>query len=127
MLVESYQHAAQVDDLFAIELQCHDRSTSGRGDADDLQVIITPGEVRKPMMPARVKQRHDAARERIAGLDLDVLMVVATLTSEGEILRDGSAATMAGNNVLDGERVRRVTRGGSGSIHSNPGRAPLPA
>ncbi len=57
-----------------------------------------------------MKQRREFARERITGFDLRMFMIVAALTGQREIIRLCFAAAMFGNDVFDGERMRRVTR-----------------
>jgi hypothetical protein len=103
------KNAAQIDNLGAIESQRSHGGPSSRREADDFQVVRTPGEVFKPLLPARMKQRHKFVCKRIAGFDLDVFVVVATLTGEREIVGDGFAAMMFRDDMLDSKRMRRIS------------------
>ena len=56
-----------------------------------------------------MKQGRQFASERMASFDLDMFVVVAALTGERQIVGDGFATTMLGNDMFDGERMRRVS------------------
>lgn len=57
-----------------------------------------------PILAARVKKRGDLFGQRIHCFSLDVLVIVATLTRQSQIVGCRFSALFHGDNVFDGER-----------------------
>ena len=67
VFAEGGEDTAEVDDFGAVESQRHDGGAPCWGEADHLQLVITPGEVLYPVLSAEMKERDELVRERIAG------------------------------------------------------------
>lgn len=104
------EQPAEIDDLGAINVQGHNRSASCRGQADNLRIVGSPGEMIGPPLLARMEQRNEFMCYGITRFELGVFVIVAALARQREIRRGCSAAAMFGNDVLDRKRLRRVTR-----------------
>jgi len=127
MFVKCAQDAAQVDDFRAIELQRRYSCASGRCDAKDFQVVGAQCEMLCPLMTARMKQRRQLSGQRVARFDLCMLVLVATLTSQRQIVFNGLATAFARRNVFDGEGMRRIVHLAQAILASVREHAQLPS
>jgi hypothetical protein len=95
--------AAEVYDVLPVQPESLDRRPSGRSQAEDPKVVVAPREVLIPSILARMEQRRILAGDRIDRVYACVLVVVAALTGESEIVPDGAASSDSRNDVFDGE------------------------
>lgn len=109
VFIKRQQYAAQVDDLFPVELERGYGGAPCRCETEDFEVIITPGEMFGPAMFAWMKERREFGGQRVTCLDLGMFMIVAALTSEGEITLNGWAAAFARHYVFKSKGMRRIT------------------
>src|SRR5262245_22867990 len=87
------------DDI--VELECHDSSTATCGASDDLGAIGTPVEVARPALLSRVIQPHPSACQRIDGVSLCALEVVAHATGQPQVRLVIRAAAGSRDGMLD--------------------------
>jgi hypothetical protein len=103
------EYRPKIDKPFAIEAEGLNGCPADRRQAEDVCEVVAPDEVSPPLLEPRVKQGHSRSRDRIQAFHLDVLVVVATLAGQGEILHRVLSASLERNDMLDGERLRRET------------------
>lgn len=103
MFVKSEQHAAQIDDFLAVELQRGHCGAPGRSESDDLQIIGAPGEMLTPLLATWMKQGKEFPGERIARPGLCMFVIVAALTGERQVARGRPPAALFRHNVFEGE------------------------
>jgi len=91
MFADAKQQTTQIHDASAVKQQGGDRHTASRGEANHDQQISAPGKVVAPAVAAWVVQRDDQPAHRVICLGVIVLMVVAALAGQREVLeRSGS-------------------------------------
>ena len=86
---------------------CNRRSSNWR-ETNNLGEILTPPEVFTPALLAWMKQWGHEATDGVARHDPRSLMTVTTLARQGEIVVLRHTACLAGNNVVNGEGLRRI-------------------
>jgi hypothetical protein len=87
VFADQQQQPPLIDGADSVQVQLRDRGAASRGQADDERAVFAPGEVLVPVMIARVEERDGFACERVEGVRLVVLEVVAPLAGAGEVLR----------------------------------------
>lgn len=68
MFAIEQKQATQVDDTFAVQIKLLNGCTSGRSQADEFEIVGTPGKMREPIVISRVKERNHSPRSRINGV-----------------------------------------------------------
>jgi hypothetical protein len=101
------QYPAEMDQTFAIQKQCLDGRPACRSEAEDPREVMTPDEVIPPPLAPGMKQRRRLSCAGIEILYLVVLVVVATLAGQSEILKLVVSSRLERDDVLDRERLRR--------------------
>jgi hypothetical protein len=86
---------------------CNRRSSNWR-ETNNLGEILTPPEVFPPALLARMKQWGHEATDGVTRYNPRGLMPVTTLARQGEIVVLRHTACLAGNNVVNGEGLRRI-------------------
>ena len=85
--------AANDDGDQIVELQSHDGRATNRRLAEDACAVIAPDKMLRPTLAARIEQRHQLPRDRVATLGLSGLGVIAQPAREPKIVFLVSAAT----------------------------------
>jgi hypothetical protein len=94
---------------FVIEIQRRNRSASAGSAAHDFSAVFAPFEVTAPTLRARVEEFDAPARERIAGVRLRTLGVIAQTASQPEIFFRVLAASGTGDDVFHFQYEQHVT------------------
>ncbi len=101
MLTYGKERATKLDQARAIEPQgLEGRAAAGR-QSQNLCEVATPHEVNTPELAAWVEEPGDFPGDRVCRLGSNVLVVVATLTSERKIFECGDAAEPSRLDVFD--------------------------
>jgi hypothetical protein len=98
---------AQVDQFNAIHSQRLTRRSSDRRQTNDPRAVGAPGEMIPPSLLSRVKQTNNSASDRIRRLLLRVLVPIAALAGESQILLRRLPASRVGVDVFYGKPLRR--------------------
>ena len=80
------QQAAKSDHALAIQIEFSDGRAACRGQADEVKLVGTPGEMFVPVVPARMKERNHSARRGIKAASFVGFGTVASLTGQGEVV-----------------------------------------
>jgi hypothetical protein len=83
-----------------------DGYTSGWSFPNNEEEVFTPGEMVVPVLLARMEERGGKTRVGIGCLYSGCFMAVAALAGEGEVHKNGQAATTFRKDMFDGKRVR---------------------
>src|SRR5262249_51385273 len=94
---------AELHRLVTVDLEKVDRDAPGMSASD--QDRLVPLKMAVPAILARVEQAHDPSGLRVQGGDVWTLVAVAEETGEGEILFDGGAVLLLGDDMIN--RVRK--------------------
>lgn len=105
MLTVSMEHQAQIDQTFPVYVKGMNRRAPGRRSPDDQGRVFAPGKVLAPSLLARMKQGSKETGFRIDALYFVVLVIVAGLARESQIVQIGCAIPAFGDNMFSGERV----------------------
>src|SRR5205814_2247213 len=84
--------------------------SAGCGNSD--QDWPAPPKMLFPRVRTRVEQPRERGRFRVNAGDVRAFMEVAVVATEGEIVRDGRTAVLAGDNVVDDETESPAALGG---------------
>jgi hypothetical protein len=63
--------------------------------------FTSPDEMTVPALPARIKQRHDIARQTIDSCNVRAFVLVAMEATPGEVFQYGLAAVLLRDDVID--------------------------
>jgi len=97
------KHTSQIEQAAAIEVQrCNCRSAD-RSQADDLCIVIAPGEVIAPVLPTRMKERHGLRADRVKGGNPCQFAAITTLATTRQIVGSGFTIERLGKDVVNGE------------------------
>src|SRR6185312_1047318 len=107
MLTAEEKRSPQVYKSGTVEAKGLDRGPAFDCEADNPGEVVAPNEVVAPEITTRVEEGYHRCRHRIDSLDLRVLMIVTTLTGEGQILQVTASSGLDGCDVLDRERLGR--------------------
>ncbi len=109
MVTAGPQHSTQIDQRWPVQLQrSHGCSTRFR-DAFDVRGVFVPTEMLRPLLPPRMKQRHDFSTQRIGSSELDCFVTVAPGAGIRQVIQQRGAAQSARDDVLhDKWRVREA-------------------
>jgi hypothetical protein len=109
MLPMPIEETAEVHHAVTIEQERINRRGSSRGETNDESKVVAPCEVCVPTVMAWMIQRHEPAAGWVARLHLVVLVIVAALTGQREVV--GRRPTFgARQNVLNREGLGRILR-----------------
>lgn len=100
MLAESPQNLSKVDYTVAVKLQFLDGGSAYWCQATNVQIIVGPSEVVKPIMFSWMKERNGLAIQRIRGMNRCELVIVASLACKGQIRQFVRTAARTGHNVF---------------------------
>jgi hypothetical protein len=87
----------------AVELKSFDGSASDRSDANDARAVWTPTKMVSPSVAARMKKTGTHTCLGVKSFSLCLLVVVAEVTGETEIIKVICAAATARNNMVNYE------------------------
>lgn len=110
MLAGRREDPPEVDHLRAIEMERLHGGPTGRREPDDEARVLVPGEMIAPPLTARVEQRGGPAGRRIRPLDMIILMMIASLARQGQVILGRGAAPAARDDVLGRERLHGEPR-----------------
>lgn len=65
VFVIEQEQAAKTNDSLAIQIECADRRATCRSQANEIEMVGTPGEMRVPVVPTRMEKGHALPRDRI--------------------------------------------------------------
>ncbi len=111
MLPRAAEEPSEIHHLRSVEMQRHDGGASGGAHAHEKGEVVTPGEVIPPALMARMVKRNHLAARRIAPRDLIVLVIIAALTREREVVGRRRSTADPGDDVLHRERLAGDARG----------------
>jgi hypothetical protein len=97
------ENAAKIDQAGAIEVQGFDRGSAGWRKTHDQRTVVIPGEMFPPQLLARMKQGDGFASNRIEAMGLAVLVTVASLARQSQVLQACRTILAAWLNVLNRE------------------------
>jgi hypothetical protein len=109
MLSNGKQDVAQVHQSGTIQLQRFNRGAAGGRQSDNPRTILIPSEMIIPLLLSRVEQRGRLAGARIDSRLFVILVIVASLAGQREIIEAGFAARAFRFDVFNGEGLRRKT------------------
>lgn len=105
MFPDGIENFAQIDHADAIQLQSEKGRAACRRQADDEREVPIPGEMLVPILAARMKKRDVLFGQWINSFSLDVLMIVAALTGQRQIIDCCFAALFHRDDVFDGKET----------------------
>jgi len=108
MLAVEHEQVAQADDALAIQIQFTNCRTANRSQPDKNEVVAAPGKMLRPVIPARVKERHLASGGEIKRVRLAGFGPITTLTSQGKIVCGAWPTLAFRHDVFDGMKLRRT-------------------
>lgn len=94
---------AQINHAGTIQPQSRQGGATSRRHADDEREIPIPGEMFVPWLKTGMKQRDELFGQRINRFNFDVLVAVATLAGQGQVVSRRRAAFFQRDDVFDGE------------------------
>ena len=103
MLSTLEERSPKIDQSRAVELEGLHGGPAGGREADDPDGVMTPDEVIEPPVASRVEEGDDLTRYGIDRLGLDVLVIVAALTGQRQVVPSLPSSSLGWNDVLDGK------------------------
>ena len=99
--------SSQVDDPRSVELELFAGRSARRGQANDLRCVGAPHEMVIPALKPGMKERHPFSIDWIQRFDADEFPVIASLASQGQILKRLAPRAGQRQNMLDRKSIRR--------------------
>jgi len=109
MLFERDQNSSQIHYAFAVKFQLLYCCTTRGRNAVNQSEIFAPGKMLVPSITAWVEEWNPFAREWVNRVNADEFFIVAPQARERQIIQIICSTTRTRNDVLAGERIRRVT------------------
>ena len=103
MLPTRVEQAPQIYNTVAIEQKCLNCRTPSTSEPDEQHEIVAPREVLVPAVAARMVQRCGPATHRVRRYGLVVLVVIAALACQGQVIQGRGTAPGPRIDVLDRE------------------------
>lgn len=100
MFANGEQNATQIDDTGPVELERFHRGSSRGRNANNEREILVPAKMVNPFVPTGMEQKYGFAIGWVGGLGLVVLMIVATLTGERQIVRNRRSSPAARHDMF---------------------------
>lgn len=94
-----------MDHALAVQIEFPDRGAACRSQANEIEVIGTPGEMLAPVVMTWMKERNCAARCRVEGMRLVGFGAVATLTGQGQVVFIVGATPAFRLDMLEGMQL----------------------
>jgi hypothetical protein len=101
-----YQKFAGEYRSFRVHVENVNRDSADRRSTDEPGP--DPSKMSGPIVTARVVERRQSAALGVVARNVRTLMTVAVKTGEGKIAEIGRAAVLAGDDVIDRKRLRRI-------------------
>jgi hypothetical protein len=101
------EQPAKIDDTGSVEVKPFDRCSANRSEPNDARGVLTPRKVVCPSVPTGMVQGDRFAADRVSGLDMVILVVVAPLAGVSEVFKAHPTPANLGHDVLEGKGVRR--------------------
>lgn len=103
------KYTPQIDQALSVQSQCFHCSASCGSQSNDKSKVFIPGKVVTPPLLPWMVQRHEIASNRIVSFDFGVLMIVASLASECQIVQRRPTALRARDDVFDTKGLHSKT------------------
>lgn len=97
---QHYPIATKLNDDFAIHLKCFNRGSPSRCQANDLLVIITPGEVLIPSLARRMKQGRSDTIRGVLSCQTTGFEAITARAAEAQVIQTCEATGRFRNDVI---------------------------
>lgn len=105
MFTQCVENPPQIDETGSVHLQGFHSGPPCRGGANDDRIVGTPPEMFLPSLLSGMIERRYCLLDGVKGFALGVLVAVAALTSQRQILQGICPSVTDGNDMLYGKGV----------------------